>query len=302
MPNPSNNATEGPVGTNITLTASGLTASDTYQLGYAQQAIGCSAGFQAFSGVSAATDSNGAFTATISWPASLANVGTSYYICAQDASNSQAQSQATFKVDAAQPPAITVKPVAGPTPAAGTPALPTDGYYPGSTVEIDGTSFLPGGVQLTVYLSTQKIEKQSDLTNATILQSVDGQQITSQGSGQATATVQIPSSVQPGSYYLYLVSSDSQANALPSLMAEKRVTITNAPTPTATVAPTSTPKGAITPPTSPSGPSHKKLAALFGLGALSVILFIVGVILLASAAGMPTQPGQQPSQPGQLGR
>jgi hypothetical protein len=300
VPNPSSSGTSlGPVGANVTVSGSGFSQSAALQLGVATQDTGCSAGFQALSGLSVNTDSSGGFETTFAWPASLANVGTAYYICAQESSSTVTQSQSTFTVAGAQAPTITdTKPVPGPTPSAGTPTLPATGFYPGSTIEIDGSNFLPGSTSVLAYLSSNQITKQSDLSSAVQLSSAGGQQITSSGGGQVTATVQIPSSVTPGSYFIYLVSTDGQADALPSLVATFRAPISvqtapAAPTATATpAAPTPTTSTSNTNPgtgTTPDKP--EKLIAVFGLGALSVVLFIVGVILLASAASVPRQQG-----------
>jgi hypothetical protein len=291
----------GPVGTNVTITGSGFTASVSLQLGAATHDVGCTAsGFQPFSNLSVSTDSTGSFQTTFTWPATLANVGTVYYICTQDPSSTLTQSQTTFEVAGNESPAITgTKPVPGPTPGPGTPTLPTTAYYPGSTVEIDGSNFLPGSTTIKAYLSASLISQPSDFTSAVQLTPVGGQPITSDTTGQVTATVQIPGSQAPGSYYLYLVSADGAAsgqNAPPSLIAASTAiavqTVPPAPTATATTAaatPNTTPGGSSPGTGGTGGPGPGKLAAIVGLGGLSVVLFILGVILLASAASLPRQ-------------
>ena len=240
VPNPnSSNVAAGPVGTNVTITGSGLVASDTYQLGYATQDAGCSSGFTAFTNLTFQTDSSGNFADTFAWP-SLGTAGTSYYICAQDGSSNQAQSSAIFTVETAQAPTISLQAVAGAQPGPGTPSVPTNGYYPGSTVEIDGTNFLPNTVQLLVYLSKSAIAQQSDLQTATQLQPVNGQNITAAADGTVKVTVQIPYSQGAGAYTLSLVSADSQANVLPSLLASASLNVATAPVPTATPVPSPT--------------------------------------------------------------
>ncbi len=292
VPNPQGNAVQGPVGTNVTISGSGMNPNDSYQIGYATQDIGCSSGFQAFSGLSANTDGNGNFQSlTFAWPSSVANVGTVYYICAQDSSNSQAQSQATFQVAASQPPAITLTPVAASTPT-GASTTPPSGFYPGSTVQISGANFLPGGASLLVYLTTSPIQQQSDMNKAVQLPPVNGQGATSQSDGTVSVTVQIPTSQAVGNYFIYVVSSDSQQGILPSLVAGAPVTLGNAPTPTPTAtpspSPTATPGTTPLPPPS-SGPGAGKDITLFGLGGLSLALLILGVYLLASASALPRQ-------------
>jgi hypothetical protein len=301
VPN-SSGAAFGPVGANVTITGSGLTPSVAFQLGAATSDAGCTAfGFQPFTGDTVNTDSSGNFQTTFTWPSSLATSGTTYYICAEDTSSTFTQSQSTFEVDGNSAPAITgAKLVPGPTPGPGTPTLPTNAFYPGSTVEIDGSNFFPGSTTIKAYLTTSQISQPSDFTNATELTAVTGQPITSDSNGQVTATVQIPGSQATGIYYLYLVSADGAANgqnALPALMAaSSSITLQTAPpAPTATattVAATPTTATSTTTGTGPSnGPGPGKLAAVVGLGGLSVVLFILGVMLLASAATLPRQQG-----------
>ena len=229
VPAPSSGNSTGPVGTNVTVTGSGMTANDTYQIGYAQQETGgCSSGVQSLGSISVMTDASGDFVnaVTFAWPATLANVGTVYDICAQDAANSVVQSNATFTVAGAEAPAISIQPSAGPTPGAGTPPAATpSGYYPGSYIQITGTNFLVeagSGTALVAYLTTTQVQKPSDLSGATQLSPVGAQSITPNSSGQVTALVQIASTQPPGQYYVYLVTNDSQADALPSLMATAR--------------------------------------------------------------------------------
>jgi hypothetical protein len=149
---------------------------------------------------------------------------------------------------------------------------------------------------LLAYLSSNQVTKPSDLGSAVQLTPVGGQQITSSSGGQVTATVQIPGNQAPGSYFIYLVSTDGQADALPSLVATFRAPISvqtapAAPTATATIAvPTPTTSTSTTTPGNGATPDKpEKLIAVFGLGALSVVLFLIGVILLASAASLPRQ-------------
>jgi hypothetical protein len=290
-PNSTGTAT-GPVGTNVTISGTGFTPSEALQLGAATSDVACAAGFQAITGLSVNADASGNIATTFPWPTTLNSVGGQYYICAQDASTTPAtlvQSTGTFLVAGGSPPAITTKPVAG----QGTPTVPTNEYYPGSTVEIDGSNFLPQGTAVLVYLTTSQITKPSDLSNAVALTPVNGQQITSDGSGQVMVTVQIPSARPAGIYYLYLVSTDGQAGTqLPSLVAgSSQITVVVVPTQppaTATVPAQPSPSGNGNN-TNPTELNTGKVVAVVGLGGLSVILFIIGVMLLASAAALPQQ-------------
>jgi hypothetical protein len=295
VPNQSGTST-GPVGTNVTISGTGFTASEILQIGAATLASTCTAGFQALSSQSVTADASGSFTTTFAWPSTLVDA-TGYYICAQDTATTPAtlvQSTGTFLVAGPTPPAITsTRPVPGPTPGAGTPAIPANGYYPGSTVEIDGSNFLPQSTALQAYLTTSQITKPSDLSSAVPLTPVGGQQIASGAGGQVTATVQIPSTQPAGAYYIYLASTDGQAaGVLPSLIASSSqitvVVVPPQPSPTATPGATPSPTG--------NGNGNNtnelgagQLVAVVGLGGLSVVLFIVGVMLLASAAALPRQ-------------
>ncbi|MGH7194747.1 MAG: hypothetical protein ACREJM_14605, partial [Candidatus Saccharimonadales bacterium] len=205
-----------------------------------------------------------------------------------------------YTVRAGSAPSITVK--AAPATASngsGTQApIPPQGpnqYYPSSQITITGRNFVPGGQPLSVYLSTQKITTLSQLQSAQQLQTTDGSPITPDNNGSFTATVTLPAApgAVPGSYYVYVTSQDTQnGTTLPSLIAGKSITIVQqpAPTPTVTVAPPtatvrSTPTGSGGSGGTSGGPQN--LGVVIGLGVTSVLLFVIGVILLASAAAMP---------------
>ena len=87
------------MGTNVTISGTGMKPSDTYTVGYAPQDTGLQLWVKPSGGLAPSmTDGNGNLPPmTLSLAASpLANVGTAYYICLQDAANSLAQSQTTF--------------------------------------------------------------------------------------------------------------------------------------------------------------------------------------------------------------
>jgi hypothetical protein len=80
------------------------------------------------------------------------------------------------------------------------------------------------------------------------------------------------------------VSSDGSDTTPPSLLAGQQVTVTMpAPTPTATTQTTTTP-------TATPASSGGHIAAAVGLGGLSLLLFILGVVFLVSAAALPRPP------------
>lgn len=282
IPVPDNNGVaQGPVGTNLTLNGSGLTAGHTYQLGYAPQSAQCTSGGPTFPNATV-TPTDGTFTTTVKWPATTANVGGQYYICALDKTDTTqppVQSTDLFRVVAANAPTITLQDPATSAPLAGPPFA----LNLGAQVIIAGHNFLPGNLTLVAYLSQHQIKSGGDLDNATALSTANSTAITPNGSGDVTATIQLPAAgaLTPGNYYLYLVSSDRQGASLPSLMASTRVQMSVAPTATATPKPTATPKVTATPgTTSGGGPSPARMLGVIGLSLLSLILLIAGVLLL----------------------
>lgn len=294
----SDNSAQGPVGANVTIQASGLTPQTSYTVGVAIAPQGCVSQFINATNQPVSADANGSFTTTFLWPKDAAAVGSSYYICVQDATQPVSialQSLQVYIVRAANAPLIDVKPAPQSSGGAGTPTtgpIPPQGsnrFYAGEQVTITGQNFVPGGQNLSAYLTTQKITDASQLQSATALQTLDGSAIVPDNNGSFSTTVVLTQNASPGKYYVYIVSQDTQSGALPSLMAEKSITIIPQPTPTPTVTvaptPTSTPGGAGTSTTGSNSPSN--LGAIIGLGVTSALLFIIGVILLASAAAMP---------------
>lgn len=293
QPTPQNTTVEGPVGANVTVQALNATAGDSYQLGYSSQDQGCASSFNAIgSAQPVAADTNGSFTETFTWPADANSVGVSYYICAQDqtnTSNQVVQSSEVFHVDASQAPAITVLALN----ANGTPEPTQNSLVAGGQAQISGQNFWPAGINLYVFLTPHQFTA-ADNVPGNSLKKTDGTPISSDGGGNVAATVTIPSNAQPGNYYLTVVSADGSTSALPTLVSNGvAVTLGSAPTPTPTMAPspTATPTGTgSTGNSNSSGPGAGAIVALIGLSGLSIILFIMGVVLLVSAAAVP-RPG-----------
>ena len=286
---------EGPVGTNLYITASGLTPSDMYQLGYATQSATC-AGAGAITPIAGAApvqaDSSGDLTSAFAWPSDAAAVGTSYYVCAQNQTTPATPpvaSSAVFRVDSAAAPSFQINAVdMNGTPLA-TPA-PSGPLYAGGYVAITGNNFFPGGKHLFV-------QETADPYTATVydpqqaLKIISGDALSDQ-SGSFNLVVQLPP--EQGALYLNVVSDDGVADGansvLPSLVASQQVTIAPTPaTPTPTVKATATPHVTPTPtPTSThKSASSTQVAAVVGLGSVSVLLFLIGIILLVSAAVAP---------------
>jgi hypothetical protein len=288
----SNNIAEGPVGANITVAAQNLAPGDTYHIGYATQDAQCQSGFQNLPEMPQAA-ADGTFTQTLVWPTSLNAVGALYYICAQDATtptNPVAQSQQLFRVEAAQAPSVSVQAVSASTSGSSTgPAT----LYTGVGAAITGKNFVPGGLTLLVYLLTKQVHSAGDL-QSTPLNTLDNSPIKTQDSGAVSATVQVPPAITPGRYFLYVVSNDGQGASLPSLVAFTEVMVTPPPTVTPTPKPTSTPNsGATGNGNNPKGFSTKHIIAIVALAVLSLVLIVLGIVLLASAAALPRQvPGR----------
>ena len=283
VPVANNGTADGPVGTNITLAAVSMPPNSQFDLGYAQASVGCPYGYTVFPSVSPVTSQNdGTFTVTFAWPVSLGFVGTTYAICARnkvDHTTTLWQVAQFFRVDSATPPQFTV--TAAPT---GMPSLSGNSFQLGQQVVLTGQSYFPAGTTLAIYLRTSKASQPSDLQPPAATQISSDQPITSQQDGTVSATVSMPNNIPTGSYVLYLVSQDGTATTLPSLVAHVAIKLTPAaavtPTVVKTPQPTATPFGNQQPGSS-QGPG--KMAEVLGLGGLSVILFVIGVVLLASS-------------------
>jgi len=289
----SNGVATGPVGTNVTIQAAGLSATDKYVLGYATQSPGCAGGFQGITDTPFGINADGTYSTTFSWPATAKDIGASYVVCMQDSSQAASpsvQSGQTFVVAGASAPAVTLKHVSQPTPGPGTPTpapQPNTRFYSDEQIVVSGTNFYTSGANVAVYLTSQPIKVKTDLVNA--LQPVPGSgSFSPDANGAFTATVQLPGATDPGTYYVYAVSADGSDSAPPSLAAFKKISIVERPTPvptaTAKAHPTATGR---TGNNKTGGGGIQNPTAVLGLGALSIVLFVVGVILLASAAGTP---------------
>lgn len=284
IPIPNNGVAQGPVGANLTLSGSGFTDGHTYQLGYTPQGQSCGTNSSAVPTFAkgTVTSANGAFSATVQWPAGAANVNGKYAICALDTTDTTqppVQSSDLFQVVAASAPSFILQNPSTSAPLQGPPYA----VQVGSQVTISGQNFAPGGLTLQVFLARHQIKTLSDLNNATQLNTTNTTAISTQATGDVTATIQMPASVTSGTYYLYLISADTQGLGLPSLMAFVQVTIVPQPTATPQPSPTATPKAKATPTTgnTSGGTSAGKVLGVVGLSLLSLLLLIAGVLLLA---------------------
>lgn len=301
IPVPSGAATSGPVGANVTITASGLLPTDKYTLGYANATDGCSPGGHGPQIESVTPNSDGSYSTTFTWPGAANSTEAPYVICITDTSVPALppiQSTNTFQVLDTSAPKIELKHVTS-SVGAGTPAPAPQSdtsYYTGDVVQINGAHFPAGGLgantTLGVYLTTTPAKSFGDLSQGLSLNSTSGS-LTPDSTNGFIARVALPDATvitSSAQYYLYVVSGDGSSTALPSLVAYRQITISPAPTPTPTATATST--TVVASPSATPGGSHttggtSNLGLIVGLGAISIVLFIVGVILLASAAGTP---------------
>ena len=302
IPVPSGAATSGPVGANVTITASGLLPTDKYTLGYANATEGCSPGGHGPQIESATPNSDGSYSTTFTWPSAANSTETPYVICLSDVTLPAIppiQSTTTFQVLDTSAPKIELKHVTSSVGAGTpTPAPQSDtSYYAGDVAQINGTHFAPGGLgantTLSAYLTTTPAKSFGDLTQGRQLNPTSGS-LTPDSTNSFVARVTLPDATvitSSAQYYLYVVSLDGSSTALPSLVAFRQITVSPAPTPTPTATATSTRTAVASPSATPGGGTgggkSSNLGLIVGLGAISIVLFIVGVILLASAAGTP---------------
>ena len=291
VPTPSNDGktVQGPVGTNVSVSAGQATANATYTLGWVPQASGCAGQITPFTDTPSVTaDDGGNFTATFAWPDAAGTPGALYLICASDATNGAdvfAADQA-FQVLAASAPAITLAQAPSST-------AHGDTFNAGGPVQINGSNFMPPGTQVAFFVTPRATFAAQDYQPDNALKTEDGSQATSDGQGQFTAIVTLPKLIT-GQLFLHAVSTDAVTNGQggfpPSLSATSNIQLA-APKATPTVQPSPTPKAAHTPAPAPPKANHtKRIVAIAGLGFLSVVLFILGGILIASAAIGPRTP------------
>jgi hypothetical protein len=280
VPSPSNGVAQGPVGAKVSITAQiPDAAGDSFQIGWAPQSGSCSDDFKSVDGVVVTADGSGNLSATFPWPGSANSTGASYFVCAADVSHPEIgalQSAQQYLVAAASRPSITV---------AGQSSTGVKGIFAGGTVQINGSRFLPSNTRLYVFLNDEQGFDASDLQLDQALPTTDGSNITSADDGGFTATVKLPSAAT-GARFLHVVSADGQQNFPPALVATRQIQIAQAPTPVPSPSPTSS---AGTGGGQPG--SNGAMPAIIGLGALSVVLFILGVILIASVASSPRPSG-----------
>ena len=156
-------------------------------------------------------------------------------------------------------------------------------------IALTAANYQPGGEPLKALLLNNPYSVPSDLTDSSVvtLATADSStQLMADTTGAVSARLVLPSSLAEGNYWLYLVSSDGSPTVAPSLFAGQQIKVQK---PAATPTPSSTPKS--TPGTTPKATSvTTPVAVIAGLGGLSLLFLILGVVFLASAAALPRQP------------
>ena len=274
---------QGPVGANISITAQIANApGDSYQMGWSPQSGSCTANFTAISGSQVASDGSGNLSTTFTWPNDANTVGALYFVCAQDITNLSAgyfQSAQMFEVVASSKPSISVS---------GQSSTGQKGIFAGGTLQINGDQFFPSGTKLYVFLNGNQNFAATDLQPDQALPTTDGTDITSAADGGFTATVKVPDSAT-GQMFVHVVSSDGTQGFPPALVATKQITIALVPTPTPNPIPSPT-----VAPINNQNDNSGSVPAIIGLGALSIVLFIAGVILIATVASSPSPGDDRP--------
>lgn len=291
VPQSDGKTVQGPVGANVSISGAQATAGATYNLGWVPQASGCAGQITPFTDTPTVTaDDGGSFTATFAWPAAAGTPGAVYLICANDSTNPTdvITADQVFQVLGASAPAITLSQAPSSTQSG-------DAYSAGGPVQVQGTGFLPQGTAVAFFVTSRATFSPQDYQTDKALKTQGGAQVVSDGQGQFTAVVTL-SKVITGQLFFHAVSTDailtSQADYPPSLSATSNIQVL-APQATPTVQPSPTPKAqSVTPPAKKPVDHTKRIVAIATLGVLSIILFIIGGILIASSALGPRTPPQ----------
>lgn len=285
-----NKTVQGTVGTNVSISAGQATANATYNLGWASQATGCASPITPFTDTPSVTaDDGGNFAATFAWPDAAGTPGALYVICASDSANPTdvITADQVFQVLSSSSPMITLTQA---------PSSTTSGkkFNAGGPVEVRGSGFYPQGTAIAFFVTSRSTFAPQDYQSDNALKTEDGSPVTSDGQGQFTAVVTLPNLII-GQLFMHAVSTDAiltGQNAFPpSLTATRAIQIIQAEA-TPTVQPSPTPKTQkdVTPPGAKNTDHTRRIVAIATLGVLSIILFIIGGILVASSVIGPRTP------------
>lgn len=288
VPSSDGKTAQGTVGANVSVSMSQATAGATYNLGWANVTSSCASGFNPFTNgtITVMADSSGSFTATFVWPDAAGTPGTLYLICASDSANPTTDvvtADQQFQVLGSNAPRVTLSQAPSST-------HPGKVYAAGGPVQVQGKGFFPQGTAIAIFVTPSSGFSASDYQPDSALQTKDGSSILSDNQGQFTAIVVLPSTIT-GQLFLHAVSTDAVVNSQPpfppSLVATSVIQI-GPPEATPTVEPSPTPATGTD--TTPKSDDTGRVLAIAGLGLLSLILFVVGGILVISAAGGTRKP------------
>ncbi len=275
QPGGSSSTVSGHPGTKVQIAGTGFqpgssiniyTTSDTTQCMVAN-----APNLQAFTPRVVKANGNGSFQINPQWPASSGQQGTTYYICAFNAAAGTATVSTTAFTVA---PEVTVESA---TPSAN----------PGDKVTITGKNWLPAQ-QLAVSITS----------NQGANSIVSGQTVSNQLDGSFSIELTIPQGVQGGSYGVSVVAVNEQSlntsrDNIITITAGSQATptVTATPSPVATPTEEATATLAATPTAVASGGGGTNTPGsgippltllMFTLGALGIILVIVGLIMFVS--------------------
>ena len=289
VPSSDGKTVQGTVGANVSVSMSQATAGATYNLSWANVTSGCASGaVTPFTNgtITVMADSSGSFTATFIWPDAAGTPGTLYLICASDSANPTTgvvTADQQFQVLGSNSPRVTLSQAPSST-------HPGKVYAAGGPVQVQGRGFFPQGTAIAIFVTPSSNFAAGDYQPDNALQTKDGSSILSDNQGQFTAVVVLPSTIT-GQLFLHAVSTDAVVNSQPpfppSLVATSVIQIgPPEATPTVEPSPTPTQKADTTPKPDDTG----RVLAIAGLGLLSLILFVVGGILVISAAAGSRKP------------
>jgi hypothetical protein len=303
----------GPVGATVVVELQSAPASQQFTLGYAPDPAGCAAGATPIAGApTLVTAADGIGKQSFTWPSDASQAGTSYDVCATDQADSTIvlQSDNQFQVLGGSAPSITIVPVASPTvtpggtpqPSPGPSPTPTGSPPPGGIytvdqqVQIQGQNFLPPGTKLGIFIGgTPTVGP--DSRRLPLVDTPDNT-VTSddQGAFSVIVTLSAPDTVL-GLRYLHAATLDGTARFPPTLDGAQEIYLSPVATPTPLPSPTATiaPPAQTPTPTTTGSPQVARTLGIAGLGGLSIVLLMTGVLLLVSARS-GSVPGAPPGR------
>ncbi len=274
QPGGNGGAASGHPGTKVQIAGTGFQAGNTINIYITPDTTKCGAGntdnLQTFNPSTVTTKGDGTFQINAQWPASSAQTGATYYICAIDTAATTATISSTSFTVAQDVTVATTTPAAN----------------PGDAVTITGSNWLPAQ-QLAV-----------SITGNQGTNSIVSGQTNSDATGNFSINLTIPQGAKAGSYGVSVVAVNEQSL---NTYKDSVITInaggaqaTTTPVATQTAEATPTPESAVTPVATPTtvaadggngttgGGAQGLTLLIFTLGGLGVLLVIVGLIMFVS--------------------